>query len=797
MTEARPGSATIPAGPPAFPGPDIPTRRSPLSVRLGRFVPDQVTDPGIGPADQRDGMTSTTHAASTEGGFELPDILLSPPWRTRQRAPRSPALPALAAPSEAPPEVSLAWLPGERESWAVAARPFVPPEGWQPTIDAIVGQEARPAWGALFAAFGPEDEVRALMPGWLPCFGAAQDLARVFVARFGAEALPAVAASHATRRVHLAQPFADPGTADFMADALVRLRVVRRPARAWLERHPDYAARWLVPVALGQVPAGVSTTRATATAALRRLVAVSSGSFDVLAAARDAYGAEVAARVRDLLDDGGLSQFPRVMPALPAWAEPSVLPEVSLRGGAPVPAEAVRTIVQMLTISRPDAPYAGLSAVQESCDPTSLAALAWTLFEGWQEAGSPAKERWAFEALAPLGDDATVRRLAAAIPTWSLARSRRPAHEAMDLLATVGTRAALTALHEMSRRAKQAGVREYAAAKIAESAEAQDLSADQLADRVAPDLGLDAAGTLVLDFGPRRFVVSFDGQLVPRVRDEAGKPFRNLPKPGARDDAALAAAAVQRFSALRKEAGAATAEQISRLEHALWARRRWSVAEFRELLVAHPLLGHLVRRLVWAVFDGDAPGTASAIAAFRVAEDGTFADIREDLYLPPESAAIGVAHPLDLGTDLAAWAGILADYDILQPFAQLDRPVFALTGPERESRTLERFGAVSVDPRRTVLLERRGWRRGPVNTDYGWDSMERPVAEGMSLILHLSPGMRAGHVTECERQHLASVWIHRPGRGRWQAPEDALPLGTLDPAVASELVRDLTEATAP
>jgi hypothetical protein len=332
---------------------------------------------------------------------------------------------------------------------------------------------------------------------------------------------------------------------------------------------------------------------------------------------------------------------------------------------------------------------------------------------------------------------------------------------------------------------------------MAEAAEALDLSAEQLADRVAPDLGLGAAGTLVLDFGPRRFAVSLDQGLRLRISDEAGKPLRTLPKPGVKDDATLAAEAVRTFNALKKEAGSVVSEQISRLEYALWARRRWSAEEFRELLVMHPLLRLLVRRLVWAVFDGDASAAGAAVGAFRVAEDGTFADVHDDAYAPPGDAAIGVAHPLDLGDGLAAWSGVLADYDILQPFPQLDRPVFALDADERQASTLVRFGRITVDPRRTVLLERRGWKRGPAGTDYSWNSMERPVADDVSLILSLSPGMRGGHVAECEPQQIEAVWIHRPGRGRWQAPEDAPSLGTLHPTIASELLRDLSEATAP
>ena len=714
----------------------------------------------------------------------LPAVLISPPWLAKQRA-QAPSVSGLTPPSG----IRLAWLPHERESWARAARPFMPSDGWGPTIKAVHDGTPRPRWAPFFAAFGPEQEVRALLPAWNPEFGPAQDLARVFVARFEAEALPAIEAAHATRRVLWSLPFNDPATAAFMCDAAVRLRGIRKQARAWLDRHPDYAARWLVPQFLGSVP----VARQAAAAGLLRL-AESSGA-DRVATAAEAYGPEAAAAVRDLLADKGLSQFPRVMPGVPAWAEPAALPEVALKGGGGevAPPEAVRAIVQMLSISKPDAPYAGLAQVREACDAASLGSLSWTLFRSWQSAGSPAASRWAMESISLLADDQTVRDFAAEVATWNLSKTVAPALAGLDLIAAVGNRAALTTLYELSRRAKQRSVRDYAGEKLGECGESMGLSAEQLGDRVVSDLGVDAEGTLVLDFGPRRFTVSFDEQLEPRIADESGRVLKALPKPGVKDDEILARAAIARFSTLRKEARTLATEQIQRFEHALWTRRRWSPEEFHELLAAHPFLRLLVRRLVWAVFEGgDSAGRA--IGTFRLAEDNSLADVRDDAYTPPPGSAIGVAHPVDLGADLDAWCEVLDDYAILQPFAQVRRPAFALTDAERAAHVLDRFAPGTIDPRRTVMLEQRGWRRGPSAAEIGWETMERPLAGDLSILIHLTPGMRFGHPAACERQSIDAVWIHRAGRQRWEAPEDAPLLGTLDAGFASELLRDLTDA---
>ncbi|MBY8851742.1 DUF4132 domain-containing protein, partial [Saccharothrix sp. MB29] len=478
--------------------------------------------------------------------------------------------------------------------------------------------------------------------------------------------------------------------------------------------------------------------------------------------------------------------LPAKVPVPGDWADPALLPQVVLRGaGRALPAESVGHVLTMLALSTPDEPYPGVEVVRELCEPASLAAFGRELFRLWQAAGMPSKDSWAMTAQGLFGDDGTVRVLTPLIRAWPGEAQHQRAVAGLDVLAAIGTDLALVSLNGIAQKAKFKGLKQRAQEKIASVAAALDLAPEQLADRLVPDFGLDEAATLVVDYGPRRFTVGFDEQLKPYVLDEDGKRRKDLPKPGAKDDPERAAAEHKRFGALKKDVRSVAADQIARLELAMVLGRRWSATEFRTLLAGHPLLWHIVRRLVW-VTDGG--------ASFRVAEDRTLADVADDAFALPDVARVGVAHPLHLGDDLAAWSEVFADYEILQPFPQLGRPVHALDGAERRAAKLERFEGSVVPVGRLLGLTKRGWERGQPQ-DAGVECwITRPLADGGSVVVNLDPGIAVGIPHEFPEQKLTDIWVTDASGPGWR-PRGGRTFGELDPVTASEVLAEFTALT--
>lgn len=465
----------------------------------------------------------------------------------------------------------------------------------------------------------------------------------------------------------------------------------------------------------------------------------------------------------------------------PLTVDVPALPKVLLRDKSrSLPESAVTVLLSILQRSTLTAPHAALAEVKATLDTVSLSAFVWALLEQWLASGGSSKDNWAFTAVGLLGDDEAARRLTPLIRVWPGESQHGRAALGLDVLAEIGTDLSLMYLHGISEKVKYKALQEKARTKINAIAAARGLSAEELADRLVPDLGLDGDGSLTLDFGGRSFRVGFDEALEPVVRDASGKTLTELPKPNKSDDTSQAAAATERWKTLKKDARAVASNQLIRLELAMCAQRRWKCDGYKDFIVRHPLLGHLARRLLWGVYEGE-----KLQQTFRVAEDGTFASVEdESLTLAPD-ALIGLVHRLDLpDAILGKWGGVFADYKILQPFDQLGRQVFFPTAAEKKENVLKRFGKAAVKTGKILGLELLGWRKGEPQ-DAGWVyDMYKPLPRGVRACFGMGGGIcMGGYDMTPPTQDVDGMYLES---GAAQDPTFA----ELSPVVFSELVRE-------
>ncbi|EFH3861212.1 WGR and DUF4132 domain-containing protein [Escherichia coli] len=592
--------------------------------------------------------------------------------------------------------------------------------------------------------------------------------------------------------------FAPYAASDYCADvlrhinhpfALTLLIRVRENARSWLLKYPEHALTGLLPAALGKAGEAQDNARA----ALRMLT--ENGHQPLLQEIARRYNQpEVTDAVNALLALDPLDNHPTKIPTLPAFYQPSLWTRPVLKANAQsLPDSALLHLGEMLRFPQEEALYPGLLQVKDVCSADSLAGFAWDLFTAWQTAGAPSKESWAFTALGVLGNDDTARKLTPLIRAWPGESQHKRATVGLDILAAIGSDIALMQLNGIAQKLKFKALQERAKEKIADIAESRELTVAELEDRLAPDLSLDDNGSLLLDFGPRQFTVSFDETLKPFVRDVSGSRLKDLPKPNKSDDESRADEAVNRYKLLKKDARTVAAQQVARLESAMCLRRRWSPENFQLFLVEHPLVRHLTRRLIWGVYSAE----NQLLACFRVAEDNSYSTADDDLFTMPEGdISIGIPHVLEISpTDAAAFGQLFADYELLPPFRQLDRNSYALTEAERNASELTRWAGRKCPSGRVMGLANKGWIKGTPQ-DGGWIGwMIKPLGR-WSLIMEIDEGFAVG-MSPAElsaEQLLSKLWL-------WEGKAESYGWGSnstqeaqfsvLDAITASELINDI------
>lgn len=280
-------------------------------------------------------------------------------------------------------------------------------------------------------------------------------------------------------------------------------------ARNWLTDYPRHAAAGLLPVALGKK----GKDRDCARQALRLLVNLN--QRETIEEIAQGYNQpDVLAALATLFDSDPLEEYPAKIAPLSGFYQFTLWRRPRLKSNnLPLSDDAMRHLGTMLSFPRDITAYAGLDIIREIFTRESLAEFGWDLYTAWTEAGAPAKENWAFTSLGILGNDDTARKLTPLIRAWPGESQHKRAVSGLDVLADIGSDVALMLLNGIARKIKFKALQEHAREKINIVAENRGLTMAELEDRLAPDLGLDSSGSLILDFGPRKFTVGFDETL--------------------------------------------------------------------------------------------------------------------------------------------------------------------------------------------------------------------------------------------------------------------------------------------
>jgi hypothetical protein len=582
-------------------------------------------------------------------------------------------------------------------------------------------------------------------------------------------------------------------------------------ARAWLTAHPAAVA------AYDGHPEAEGARHHVVLADVAREHAMADATYDPA----HPVAAGVAARVHEVTALPGLDAD-----ALPAWwtaavaAEaaapvtvkvakklPESTPALRLRvvdgdaGGGAVRVDgpmAEEVLVSALASDPTDGPRPLAAAVVDRMRAVERDEAGGIVLRSWRDAGAPVRDARLLVAAGFLGADGVVAEVATQVNRWVQERDTKRAVLGLEVLAAAGSAASLQALAGVAATSRAKKLKEEAEGWLARLAARQGLTSEELADRVVPDLGLDARGVRVLDYGERRFRVALgaDGKPVVHALGADGRPTgkaaATLPPARAADDPERVEDAKDAFKQLRTQFADVVSIQTARLEQALVTGRVWTADDHAAFVLRHPVMGTLVRALVWRVEGPD------GVALVRV-DEGEYLTVDGDPFEPAAGATFALAHPLDVDEPTrAAWQQHLLDHDLQPPVEQLTREVRRL--PDGQSGVdLADLPAGTLPP--TTLLgvvQKQGWRQAAVTT--------RALRElfvlafpplGVTALLQVT-GLTPGRVQDSDVQEVRRVVVAPIGAVGPETEEidEQLAASLLDwrkvpPRVVSEVRRSL------
>jgi hypothetical protein len=710
------------------------------------------------------GKASKTKKKDLEGAqsVELPARLTAPPWLAKKRPER--------------PSVDLTLI--------IENERFDPSPPLHPWVSTATAESDRALVGTRPIELIPYWQIQrgtdALLMAWLNATGS--DAAFPFAefhhrlgdaaVPFVMDRLPAVVTRHPYPNiVKVVAHTVSSRLALPIARALPKrstLPYVREGFSKWMNANAEVAAVGLVPAALGTnaIDADIAED------ALRTLM--QEGHEPEVKRAVSRYGKDAEVAFEALLQRDPKQRVPAKMPLKAKWAAPERLTPLTLVKGGALGAEHVAVFIQMLQISPFEAPYQGTLDVLALLEGACRAPFAAALLDEYVLAGSPPSHDWILGALALLAPEVAIARLPRQMRAWAADGKVVLLHRSLETLCEIGSDEALVLVYDAGQRSRYDDTRTKVRELLELVATGRELAYGQLEDRLVPELGLEA-GPVELDLGARKLTVRLDDHLEAVLEDDDGATLAAFPRKNKSDDPTQYATSKARYDELLEAAQTVGRGQILRFERALRSQQSWSVADLREHVLPQPLVRRLVTRLVWQI-----EGTNTL---FRIAEDLTLADSGDSaLPWPASEQRVVLAHPL-LAPSALAFTSWLGDYEIVQPFAQVGRETFALTGDEVGTGIVRRADGRKVSYLSVLALTMgMGWKPGAPGSR-GIDRIHYALDDGRTVRLGIKPGLLFGQAKGRPEQTIGLLDVI----GADRKPAD---LTDLPPLLASELLRD-------
>lgn len=354
----------------------------------------------------------------------------------------------------------------------------------------------------------------------------------------------------------------------------------------------------------------------------------------------------------------------------------------------------------------------------------------------------------------------------------------------VETLFGMGSQDAVQVLVATATRFKQRSVRELAEKLVAELAEARGWSGDELADRSVPTGGFEDDGTMLLEVGEdaKPYVARLASDLSVKLFNPQGKEVKSVP---AGTDANTKEAK-SLLSAAKKTIKTAHTQQQARLYDAMVSGRVWDRQTWQDDLTHHPIMQRLVERVIWRGLDAN----GEFITGLRMTPEGEVLDAAGDDVHMAAIRKIDVAHTANLPEeDRQAWLAHLNDFEVKPLFAQVSRPVRALTDAQKnDTRLTDREGWMMTTFKLRTAAKKAGYDRAPIGDGGGFDAYRKEFRSAQIWAdLYFTGSYVAEEDLPAAIKYMQFTQMNDGGAAR------ALTLAKVPPLLLSEVWNDLHE----
>jgi len=367
--------------------------------------------------------------------------------------------------------------------------------------------------------------------------------------------------------------------------------------------------------------------------------------------------------------------------------------------------------------------------------------------------------------------------------------SHRVGNACVNALAEMPGLDAVTQISRLSVRVKYDVARRLIEKALAEAAERNQVSRDDLEAMAVPTYALNAEGARTETLGNCEARLSIQDGAANLAWWRDGKFLKSAPA----DVKANHATALTNLKKAAKEMQAVVDTQRLRLERQLLSQSATLFERWKDRYLNHPITGMFAKRLIWEVQTGEASQTA-------MWWQGGLVDWAGNPLAPAPDSLVRLWHPIRSNLqEVLSWRCWLVDRGIRQPFKQAHREVYLLTDAERQTDTFSnRFaGHIVRQHQFSALCRERGWQ---FNLMGEWDSHNTPHLElpryGLRAefdVDFLEGANVSGHMvyTVISTDQVRFFPIEaKPRRFEIRLRRQPLHLADIPPVVFSEVMRD-------